>query len=284
MDLSIVVVNYNGKPLLERLLPSLQTQVLEKTRFDVEIVVVDNASTDGSREYLASVKYIRRLQSEANGGFAYGNNLALKDLTSSYVLLLNSDTEIPSQTSTIDLLLEYMEEHPNVGIVSPLVLLSDGSMDTACHRGEPTLWASFCYLTGLERIAGKSRLFGKYHLTHLPPDNIHPIEACTGAAMLVRVSAMEQIGLLDERFFMYAEDLDWCKRFRALGFEIVFHPQVAVTHHKYQSGINSEEHCLQKNSRKHFYSSMLLFYDKHYANRYPGWIRWFIQYFVSRNS
>ncbi len=290
MDLSIVVVNFNGKTLLERLLPSIRTYVLENSAFDAEVVVVDNASTDGSRTFLQAQKDIKTLLSETNGGFAYGNNIALKNLNSRYVLLLNSDTELTEQSADLASLLRFMDANPNVGIVSPWVALSNGELDNACHRGEPTPWASFCYLSGLERLIDSNAFsrkllgsfFGKYHLISLSTNTIHPIKACTGAAMLVRISALQKVGLLDEHFFMYAEDLDWCKRFRDAGYAVMFHPGFRIVHHKYRSGLESTSTEVSKTTRNYFYTSMLQYFDKHYAATYPNWMRRILRSFIER--
>jgi GT2 family glycosyltransferase len=282
MDLSIIVLNYNGKNLLENLLPSLKRNCLDKTRFQFEIIVVDNASTDDSMKYLSSIDFIRVISSSVNGGFAYGNNLALKSNASRYIMLLNNDTELASDCSDLDILIQYMDNHPEVGVLTPKVVLSNGAMDMACHRGEPTPWASFCYFSKIERITGKSRIFGKYHLNHLDENTIHDIEACSGAAMMVRKKAIEEIGLLDEQFFMYAEDLDWCKRFREAGWKIRFQPEVKVLHHKYKSGIGNEDGTVRINTIQWFYRSMLLYYDKHYKKRYGVFLRVILAKFANR--
>jgi GT2 family glycosyltransferase len=279
VDLSIVILNYNGKHWLEGLLPSLRAQLLSRTALHCETVVVDNASTDGSVEWLQQQADVRLLEAGKNGGFACGNNIALRRITARYVLLLNSDTELVTNRSDWDRLIGYMDAHPEVGILTPRLELSDGSLDKACHRGEPTPWAAFTYLAGMEKRWGKCRPFGRYHLTHLPLNTIHPIEACSGAAMLVRKTAMDEVGLLDERFFMYAEDLDWCRRFRQAGFQVVYHPEVVVLHHKYGS------RQLDRNaSRYWFYETMLQYYDKHYPTFWWRIPQWFLRLYVRRQQ
>ena len=235
-DLTIIVVNYNGKHWLERLLPELQAQVLQPGLLRCEVVVVDNGSTDGSPAELEQWPWVRVIASPTNLGFAAGNNLALENCRSRYVFLLNTDTSIPAE-GKLDTLVEYMDQHPQVGVLTPYVVLSNGLLDPACHRGEPTPWASFTYLSGLERLFPRSRCLGSYHQGWKDSSKVHTIDACSGAAMMVRTSAMQTVGLLDERFFMYAEDLDWCRRFREAGFEVVYYPGATIIHHKYQSGI-----------------------------------------------
>ena len=280
MDLSIIVLNYNGRIWLENLLPSLQAHYLALTKREVEVVVIDNASTDDSLVYLNQLQGIRLLTSPQNLGFAAGNNLALSTIQSRYVLLLNSDTECMPTLSNFDVLLDWMDANPLVGIATPKVLLQENKLDLACHRGEPTLWAAFTYFSGLEKLMGKSSLFGQYHLTNRLQDSIHEIDACSGAAMMVRTDAMRKVGLLDERFFMYAEDLDWCKRFQERGFKVVYFPIISILHHKYKSGFDNQSLTTRRTTKKWFYSTMLQYYDKHYSDKYPKLMRWLLKLFV----
>jgi len=127
-----------------------------------------------------------------------------------------------------------MDANPNVAVTTPKVLLASGKLDPASHRGEPTPWASLSYFSGLAKAFPKSKLFAQYHQTYQSLDQVHPIDACSGAAMMVRTAAMEKVGYLDERFFMYAEDLDWCKRFRDHGYQVIYIPEATVVHHKYK--------------------------------------------------
>lgn len=279
IDLSIVILNFNGRRWLENLLPSLHDKYLLHTKYQVEVVVVDNASTDESISYLKT-QNVKIIESGKNGGYAFGNNLALKDNRARYILLLNSDTEF-SETSNLDFLIEYMDTHVQAAIITPRVELTDGKPDWACHRGEPTLWAAFTYFMGLEKIFPKSSVFAQYHQTYKDLNKIHSIDACTGAAMLVRRSAMEKVGLLDERFFMYAEDVDWCKRFRESGYLVIYHPEVKIIHHKYKSGMGNSNPSAKSNATYWFYQTMLQYYDKHYGDRYPKCIRFLLQIFIS---
>ena len=281
MDLSIIILNYNGKAWLEKLLPSLQSNWLNQTKFETEVVVVDNASTDESVAFIEKQTGVRLICSDRNGGFAYGNNLAVRNNPSRYVMLLNSDTEFLPSGSNLDLLIDYMDAEPTAGIITPLLRLDSGLPDPACHRGETTPWAAFTYFSGLERMFPRSRKFGQYHLTYKSMHEVHDIDACTGAAMLVRNEAVSKVGLLDERFFMYAEDIDWCKRFREAGYRVVFHPGVSLIHHKYQSGIRNKDKKTKKVTRKWFYETMLQYYDKHYRNQYPAFYRWALKGFLA---
>lgn len=282
-DLSIIILNYNGRFWLEKLLPSLKANYLDNTSYSVKVIIVDNGSSDNSNEYLEEFDWIRLIKSDKNGGFAYGNNIALRNISSKYALLLNSDTELPEKGCDLDLLIDYMDRHEEAGIITPKLILDDGSADPACHRGEPTIWASLTYFIKLEKLFPHSRIFARYHQSYKDYGKTHKIDACTGAAMLVRMSAVNIVGMLDERFFMYAEDLDWCRRFRENGFNIIFFPEVTLLHHKYKSGIKNNNTETKSLSRKSFYGTMLQYYDKYYAD-YPGIFRAILKYFLKRKA
>lgn len=279
-DLEIIILNYNTKHYIERCLETLYNNYLKVSKYKVVITVVDNNSSDDSVEYLNTIEYINVILSNKNGGFAYGNNLAISKSNARYIMLLNSDTEIPGSKSDIDDLISIMDNDQTIAVISPKVILSDGSLDKACHRGEPDLWNSFCHFSGLEKLFTRIKFFNGYHLNFLNIESPHQIEACTGAAMLVRNEAISKTGLLDERFFMYAEDLDWCKRFRDNGYKIYYYPTTYIIHHKYGSGINSNEKKLSYDTKKWFYETMILYYDKHYSEKCFFAFRFFVLLFV----
>jgi len=282
IDLSIIVLNYNGQFWLKKLLPTLQSNYLKKSKYNVELIVVDNDSTDDSVKVMQKeFKWATLVESGRNGGFAFGNNVAIKGNQARYVMLLNSDTEfLTDGQSDLDQLVSYMDEHTDVAMVSPRPELSDGQLDPASHRGEPTPWASFSYFSGLAKIFPKSKLFAQYHQTYKDLSKTHEIDACSGAAVVVRNSAIKKVGMLDDAFFMYAEDLDWCKRFRDAGYKIVFYPHIKVIHHKYKSGIKSSNKKTASITQQYFYKTMLQYYDKHYKDKYPKFLREIVRYFV----
>jgi len=280
-DLSIIILNYNSQSWLEKLLFSLKSNYLSKTKYQIEVIVVDNASTDDSVRFIKSLEWIRLIQSSHNGGFAYGNNLAIKENQARYIMLLNSDTEFPEEGSNLDVLIDYLDTHEKTGIISPKVELTNCAPDWACHRGEPTPWAGFTYFMGLEEVFPKFRLFSQYHQRYKKLNEIHSIDACTGAAMMVRTSAIKKAGLLDEQFFMYAEDIDWCRSFREAGYQVIFHPEVKVIHHKYKSGMENVSRTSKTMAKTWFYDTMLQYYDKHYKEKYPNIFRSILKCFIS---
>lgn len=280
-DLTLLILNYNSQFWLKKTLETLKKYYLDHTSYSVEVVVVDNNSSDDSLQMLkSSFRWVTIEALDENVGFAAGNNVWLKKATSTYTMLLNSDLEF-TPDSNLDVLIAYMDAHPHVGVISPRLELPDGQVDPACHRGEPTLWASFTYFAKLEAIFPQSKKFGQYHQLFKDLLSIHEIDAVSGAAMLVRQSALKKVGYLDEQFFMYAEDIDWCRRFREQGHKIIYNPEVRIIHHKYKSGIKSSSKQIASQTNRHFYDTMLQYYDKYYRDQNPRWLRSFIKYILA---
>lgn len=272
-DLEIIILTYNSGFWLKKTLSTLYDHYLSKTKLSYKLTVVDNNSEDDTLEIVRSqFPWANIMALPENKGFSHGNNQALKQADSTYVLLLNSDMEATPETD-FDKLVAFMEAKPKVGIITPRIEFLDGSIDPACHRGEPTLWASFTYFSGLGSLFSKSDTFAQYNQTYKDLSTVHTIDACSGAAMLIRKSALDVVGLLDERFFMYAEDLDLCKRFRDAGHLVVYNPSTTIIHHKYKSGIKGSSKKIARETREHFYDTMLQYYDKHYAKQYPKFVR-----------
>lgn len=261
VDLSVVIVNYNTRELLRSRLAQLQGRV----------IVVDNGSIDGSQEMVRrSFPAVYLITNVQNVGFARANNQGIRMTKSAYVLLLNTDCEATAQV--VADVVNYLDHHPDVGAATCKLMLTDGSMDPACHRGFPTPWASLTYFFGLERLLPRSHLFGQYHQGYKPMHDVHDVDCISGAFFLVRREVIDQVGLLDEAFFMYGEDIDWCYRIRNAGWKIRFYPRVSITHKKHQSGLARTDGPTREQTKKHFYEAMRLFYDKHYRHRYGALI------------
>ena len=268
--LSIIIVNFNTKDLLSACLMSLFA--FKKKEDQWEIIVVDNASQDGSIDEVKSQKSkvksikIHLISNKVNLGYAAANNQGIRASKGDYVLLLNSDTEV--RNGTIETMLTYVETHVSIDAATCRVELPDGSLDPACHRGFPTPWAACTYLLGLERLFPHSTLFSKYHQGYKDLTKEHTVDCISGAFFLIRRKIIEDVGLLDEAFFMYGEDIDWCYRIRQAGFSIGFYPYVSILHRKKQSGRAHVNVDLQKRTKSYFYETMKLFYAKHYRHRY----------------
>jgi GT2 family glycosyltransferase len=269
MDVSIVVLNYNTREHLRTCLTGLQGAVpasLGRPRppngLEVEVFVVDNASSDGSADMVArEFPWVRLIRSPRNGGFAFGNNQALRQAQGDAVLILNPDTLMPPRG--LAGLVQVLRAHPEAGIVGPKLLRPDGSMHLACRRSFPTPRVSFFRLSGLSRLFPRSATFGRYNLSYVDPDLAIEVDSVCGACMLVRREVVECVGLLDERFFMYGEDLDWCLRTREAGWTVRYEPSIVVQH---QHGAASRQRALRTNY--YFFRAMDLFYRKHYVQQY----------------
>lgn len=284
--LAVVILNYNRADLLEACLRSIYAH---PTHCELTVWVVDNASSDASVAIVQEhFPQVHLLVNRHNSGFAAGNNLALRllngetiphqlpetiDRTRSrlhlplqptdYTMLLNNDTIVPA--GAFDGLVDYLATHPAVGVVGPKLLLPDGSLDLACRRSFPTPEVSFYRVTGLARLFPGSRRFGRYNLTYLDPDIETEVDAVVGAAMLLRSSLLEEVGLLDEQFFMYGEDLDWAYRIKQYGWRIVYYPAVHIWHHKRAASTRRAIPSIRA-----FYDAMRIFHRKHFAARTPA--------------
>ena len=253
MDLSIVIVNYRTFELTRDAINSILNY---SHPFTYEIIVVDNASGDDS---LAKLKdcfkdRVRFIESDENRGFAAGNNLALREMGGDYALLLNSDTVI--WQDTLESVYEYMEAHGDVGACGCRVRLESDELDKACKRTFPNVKNSFFRLF---HIPNRSK-DDNYNLTDLPDDGVYEIDCLTGAFMFMRRETLDEVGLLDETFFMYGEDIDLCYRIKQAGWKIVYYGKSSITHFK---GASSKK---QKNKLIYeFYHAMYIYYKKHHA-------------------
>ncbi len=268
--LSIIILNYNTEQLLRQCLNSLPAHD------DYQIIVVDNASTDGS---VAMVRKefpkVELTISKTNCGFTRGNNLAKGKTKGEYVLFLNSDTKV--YPGTLERMVEFMDQNPDAGISTCYTELPNESLYYACHRGFPTPWNSICYFSGLAKLFPKSKLFAGYTATYLPIDRIHEIDTCSGTFLLIRKELLDKINWFDEDYFSYGEDMEMCYRIKELGYKVMFVPDVKIMHYwGASSGLKSTSKQVAvsdpENSRKWDnarYQAMRIFYDKHYRKTYP---------------
>jgi GT2 family glycosyltransferase len=266
MNLSIVIVNYNTCKLLRDCLHSVYASRLA---LSYEVIVVDNGSPDDSADMVRhEFPQAKLIVSATNGGYAYANNLGLRQAQGEYLLLLNPDTVLPP--TALQGMLDFMEQHPEAGVAGPKLVLADGSLDRACRRSFPTLAVSFYRLIGLSRRYPKSPRFNRYNLGYLDPDELTEVDSVVGAFMLIRREALEQAGLLDERFFAYGEDIDLCYRIKVdHDWKVYYNPAVVVTHYKSQS---MKQRALPMTVQ--FYRAMWLFHQKHYARRTFFLLNW----------
>jgi GT2 family glycosyltransferase len=269
MDLSIIIVNFETFEMTKQTINSVLNQ---KHPFNYDVYVVDNASQDGSFKELKKT-FIKEsedgkiifIQNSENGGFAQANNLALKQTNSDYLLLLNSDTVVVG--GCLEKSMEYIQNHPDTGVLGCKVMLPDGTLDKACRRSFPEFSVSFYRMTGLSKLFPKSERFGRYNLTYLDENETYEVDCVMGAFMLLKSSTVDEVGLLDEKFFMYGEDIDWCYRIKNAGWKIIYYSEAEIIHYKGSSNSKKQN----KRMIHEFYRAMYLFYNKHYKEDYP-WV------------
>lgn len=255
VDISVVIVSWNAKRFLEECLDSLR----DSTSRSMEIIVVDNASTDGSPEMVeATFPQVKLIKCSENLGFAKANNVGIRASTGRYVSLVNSDVKVIG--ACFDRLADYLDQHPDVGNVGPRILNRDMTLQSSC-RQFPTLWNNFCESSGLSRIFRKSNLFSGEHMFFFPHDRICDVDVLVGCFWLVRKEAFERVGLLDEDFFIYAEDLDWCRRCWNAGWRVVFFPGSQAIHYRGGSSANDPARFAAEQQR-----ALLQYWEKHHGS------------------
>ena len=255
MDVSIIIVNYNVRDFLNNALVSV-FRALEG--MNGEVFVVDNASDDGSSDLVRrSFPNVRLIANNVNVGFAKANNQALALSSGKYLLLLNPDTIV--QEDTFRTLINFFEANGDVGMAGCKILNPDGTLQLACRRSFPTPWVAFTKVSGLSLLFGSTKLFGKYNLTYLNPDESYEVDAISGSCMMIRREVFNTIGGLDESFFMYGEDLDWCYRVQKGGWKVFYVADTKIIHYKGESTRRSDIDELSI-----FYKAMRLFVRKHH--------------------
>jgi len=254
--LSIVIVSYNTEKLLKSCLESVYASV---NGTPLEVWVVDNNSLDDSvRMVKTQFPKVQVIENAANVGFSKANNMVISRSRSDYLLLLNPDTLVIGDA--IEQMVKFMDENPEVGIAGCKVVNRDGTLQLACRRSIPTPRVAFFRLSGLSLLFPNSQAMAEYNMTYNSPEQTHEVDAVSGAFLVIRRKVVEDVGLLDERFFMYGEELDWCLRAKRAGWRVMYHPDARIVHYKGESTkYNSRRAALE------FYRAMYLFYRKHFA-------------------
>lgn len=269
-QLFIVVSSYNNASLLPDCLRSVRAA---HPGIPTTVYVVDAGSTDGTagivrREFPA----VRLRIAAENRGYAALNNLALAEIVAAVpadadrarvgVLLLNADTTMPPDALTG--LLDALAVHPEAGVIGPKIVLKDGSLDLACRRSFPTPMNAFWKLTGMAARYPRNPRFAQYNLTYHDPDEAIEMDSGMGACLMVRLAAIDDAGLMDARYFMYGEDLDWSYRIKAKGWRVRYEPGVRILHYK---GSSSSQRSIRATLA--FYGAMGRFHRLHYAKQTP---------------
>ena len=266
-QLSIVIVNYNVKHFLEQVLYSVESA---SQCLDVETWVVDNNSVDGSMEMVESkFPWVKTIINKENLGFSKANNQAILKSKSRYVLLLNPDTVL--QEDTLAKCIDYMDKNSDVGGLGVRMIDGKGCFLPESKRGLPTPKAAFYKMSGLAALFTKSREFGRYHMKYLSEWETNEVDVLAGAFMMLRNDVLAEIGLLDEQFFMYGEDIDLSYRITLAGYKNIYFPETTIIHYKGESTKKKSVNYV-----KVFYNAMVLFAQKHYsaqrAGRFAFWI------------
>ncbi len=256
MKLTVIIVNYNVQSYLEQCLNSVIEASLNNL---TEIIVVDNNSADDSVKMLKEkFPQVYLIENEANKGFSVANNQAIKVAKGEYLLLLNPDTVV--EEDTFEKIISFMDAHLDAGALGVKMLNGEGVFLPESKRGLPTLPVAFYKLSGLSKLFPTSQLFGKYHLGFLDENKTHQVDVLAGAFMLIRKSILDKVGLLDETFFMYGEDVDLSYRITLSGYKNYYFPETKIIHYKGKStNKNDIDYVIN------FYKAMLIFAKKHFS-------------------
>ena len=266
IDLSVCIVTYQARDLLRDCLNSLY----ENAHLRFEVIIVDNGSSDGTVQMLQQdFPQVHLIRNPTNAGYTRPMNQALREGHGRYLLQLNPDTMILPHA--LERLVEFMDTHPEVGICGPKVLNSDLTLQAPCRRGDSRPWAVFTYFTGLAALFPHSKLFGQYQLNYLDENLTHPVAGVAGSCMLIRRELIERIGYLDEQFFAYQEDADFCHRARDGGWKVIYYPESQIIHFGGQGGSMVEPQRAIVAWHKSYY----LYYKKHLAKNYFFLFNWF---------
>ncbi|MDO8658574.1 MAG: glycosyltransferase family 2 protein [Candidatus Levybacteria bacterium] len=282
IDLSIIIISYNTKNILLDCVGSIKGSIYG-VKLNIEIIIVDNFSTDGSAEALRrEYPDVILIQNKENVGFSKANNIGIKKAKGRYILFLNSDTIVYKKT--LETMVEFMDKNEAAGAATCKVIMPDGKLDDASHRGFPTPINSLFYFSGLSKLFPKSKRFAGYNLSYMDLNATHEIDACAGAFMIVRRQAGEKIGWWDEDFFWYGDDLDFCYRLKKAGYKIYYVQEVKILHYKGVSGgikdsskhLSSADKETKKQAQEARFEAMRIFYNKHYKKLYPNFVTWLI--------
>jgi GT2 family glycosyltransferase len=285
-DLSVIILNHKAKEFLFNCLESILRSDFPKSK--LELIVVDNASGDDTVP-IVKKKFPQAavISSKSNDGFAAGNNLGIPGTTGKFILFLNPDTLV--KEDTLSKTFSFLAAHPQIGAITCKVNLASGKLDEACHRGFPTPWNSFCHFSHLEKLFPHSRLFSGYTMGYLPLNTAHEIDSASGAFLMVRREAGEQIGWWDEDYFFYGEDLDFCFSLKEKGWQIYYYPQTEITHFrgissgiiKHSRDISTSDSETRIKAARASTQAMRIFYRKHYLKIYPKFVNRLIMFGIN---
>lgn len=282
-DLTVIIVSWNVRELLRRCLSSVMeagdwrpdtgteppTSDPQLPTANIQIIVVDNASADGTPAMLRTeFPFVQLIANDQNRGFTAANNQGLAASLGRYLLLLNPDTELVG--SALTAMVAYLDAHPEVGVLGPQLRFPDGRIQPS-RRRFPTLATAFVESTVVQQWWPDNRILRRYYLADTPDDVIQPVDWLVGACLLVHRQVVDQVGGLDEGFFMYSEEMDWCRRIKDAGWQIVYLPTATVIHHEGKSSgqVVAARHI-------YFQSSKVRYFQKYHGRLAAGCLRCFL--------
>jgi hypothetical protein len=270
-DLSVIILAFRG---YDKLTASVEAVFASQTNYIYEVIVVDNGSADGTaerfeKEFIGNHHPNLKLIYNINEGFAKGNNLGIKSSSGKYVLLLNPDTVV--QPDTIQVCMDYIIADPGIGALGCKLIKADGKLDLASRRSFPNPVNALYRFLGLSKLFPHSKRFSSYNLLFTSEDEIMEVDSLVGAFMLMPRAVLHKVGLLDEDYFMYGEDIDLCYKIKQAGYKVIYFPKTFTYHYKGQSSKKTPYILLYQ-----FHRSMWIFYKKHYIQKYPAVLGWLV--------
>ncbi|MBM2826348.1 MAG: hypothetical protein HW403_412 [Dehalococcoidia bacterium] len=266
MDLSVIIVNWNVEEYLRRCLSSLWAEKQRKPGLAMEVVVIDNASKDNSCAMVVEeFRWVRLISNEENRGFTAACNQGIAVSQGRYILLLNPDTEV--MENSLSMMVEYMGRHRDVAALGPKLLNPDGTVQSS-RRRFPSMATALVESTPLQRWLSKLPMLSKFYCKDMSDDEVQDVDWLVGACLMMRQEILTEVGPLDERFFMYSEEMDWCYRAKAVGWRVVYIPSAKVVHHY---GRSSAQDMLRRNI--YFNESKWKFFAKHHGSIAGGLLR-----------
>jgi hypothetical protein len=270
-DLSVVILAFRG---YDGLAASVEAVFASQTNYRYEVIVVDNGSADGTaerfeKEFIGSQHPNLKLIRNSNEGFAKGNNLGIRNSSGKYVLLLNPDTAV--QTDTIQKCLDYIATNPRIGALGCKLIKADGKLDLASRRSFPNPFNALYRFLQLPKLFPKNKHFSSYNLIYTSENETMEVDSLSGAFMLMPRKVLDEVGMLDSQYFMYGEDIDLCYKIKQAGYKVIYFPKTSTYHYKGQSSKKTPYLMLYQ-----FHRSMWIFYKKHYIKKYPAILGWLV--------
>jgi len=255
MDVSVIIVSWNARRYLEECLASIYESSAPSVP---EVIVVDNASADGSPDMVAErFPNVQLVRCRENLGFARANNIGIQQSQRRYIALVNSDVKLLGRC--LDTLATFLDQNPKIGLAGPRILNPDLTLQSSCRRF-PNPWNNLCSATGLARLGSRHQFFSGEHMLYFRHDQVRPVDVLVGCFWMMRRETVEKVGLLDEEFFIFAEDVDWCRRCWNAGWEIVFCPDAQAIHHRGGSSVNDPVRFAVEQHR-----ALLRYWGKHHG-------------------